>query len=142
MSEYVGTKDADPVEGPRQDEEKGSATMVKDPVCGMMIDERTAAGTSVYGGQMYYFCSVTCKQQFDREPSSFVAPADQQPHPSPESPSADSDYMRGGKGRRDEVGRSGVYPADSPDAPRSAPIREPGEYVHHAGGSRKGGGEK
>jgi hypothetical protein len=31
-----------------------------------------------------------------------------------------SDYMKGGKGRKDEVGRSGVYPASSPDAPGDA----------------------
>lgn len=28
--------------------------MVTDPVCGMQIDERKAAGTSVYHGQTYY----------------------------------------------------------------------------------------
>lgn len=26
------------------------------------------------------------------------------------------EYMKGGKGRRDEVGGSGIYPASSPDA--------------------------
>ncbi len=31
--------------------------MVRDPVCGMMVDERTAAATSEYKGKMYYFCS-------------------------------------------------------------------------------------
>ena len=114
--------------------------MVKDPVCGMMIDERSAAGTSVFGGQMYYFCSVTCKQQFDRNPAAFVAPADQRANPSPDTPTMSSDdeaYMRGGKGRRDEVGPTGIYPGFSPDAPADADVREPGEFVRHAGGPVK-----
>lgn len=43
------------------------------------------------------------------------------------------DYVRGGKGRRDEVGRSGIYPASSPDAPADAPVRSEGELVGHRG---------
>ena len=46
--------------------------MAKDPVCGMDIDEKTAAGKSVYQGQTYYFCSPGCKQAFDKEPQKYV----------------------------------------------------------------------
>ena len=42
--------------------------MVKDPVCGMMIDEKTAAGRSEYEGTVYYFCAPICKQKFDGDP--------------------------------------------------------------------------
>jgi hypothetical protein len=45
--------------------------------------------------------------------------------------SADQEYVRGGKGRRDEVGKSGVYPASSPDAPPDAELRAPGEFVRN-----------
>jgi hypothetical protein len=31
--------------------------MAKDPVCGMEVDDKTAAGQSVYQGTTYYFCS-------------------------------------------------------------------------------------
>jgi len=55
--------------------------MVKDPVCGMMVDPKTAAGTSVYQGQTYYFCSKGCKAEFDKSPQKFVAgPSAAQPH--------------------------------------------------------------
>jgi hypothetical protein len=47
---------------------------------------------------------------------------------------AQSEYMRGGKGRKDEVGKSGIYPASSPDAPGDALIRTEAELVGHAGG--------
>jgi Cu+-exporting ATPase len=43
-----------------------------DPVCGMEVDPATAAGTSEYQGTTYYFCSVGCKRQFDRDPQRYV----------------------------------------------------------------------
>jgi hypothetical protein len=42
-----------------------------------------------------------------------------------------NEYMRGGKGRKDEVGGSGIYPASSPDAPGDARLRSEGELVGH-----------
>jgi YHS domain-containing protein len=49
-----------------------AATRVRDLVCGMMIEPASAAATSVYKGQTYYFCSAGCKQQFDAEPTRYV----------------------------------------------------------------------
>ena len=49
-----------------------AATRVRDLVCGMMIDPASAAATSVYKGQTYYFCSLGCKQQFDAVPTRYV----------------------------------------------------------------------
>jgi Cu+-exporting ATPase len=46
--------------------------MVKDPVCGMDIDEKDAAGTSDYRGKTYYFCTTSCKENFDKFPSRFI----------------------------------------------------------------------
>ena len=46
--------------------------MVKDPVCGMQINEQQAAGKSEYQGQTYHFCSKDSKQQFDRDPQRYV----------------------------------------------------------------------
>ena len=46
--------------------------MVKDPVCGMTIDPKTAAGKSEYKGQTYYFCSNGCKRAFDKDPEKYV----------------------------------------------------------------------
>jgi P-type Cu+ transporter len=42
--------------------------MAKDPVCGMQVDEETAAGWSVYQGKTFYFCSTGCKAKFDQNP--------------------------------------------------------------------------
>ena len=47
------------------------ATQV-DPICGMQVDEQTAAGRSEYGGQTYYFCSAGCKEKFDQDPERYA----------------------------------------------------------------------
>jgi YHS domain-containing protein len=46
--------------------------MEKDPVCGMTIDAKMAAGRSEYQGVIYYFCAPGCMQAFDEEPGKFV----------------------------------------------------------------------
>src|SRR6202795_2379323 len=46
--------------------------MATDPVCGMQVDERTAAGSSVFEGSNYYFCSAGCKKKFEANPSAYV----------------------------------------------------------------------
>lgn len=43
-----------------------------DPVCGMEVDPATAAGSSEYQGQTYYFCSMGCKRQFDKDPANYT----------------------------------------------------------------------
>ncbi len=46
--------------------------MTKDPVCGMQIDEKQAAGKSEHQGQTFYFCSPGCKQKFDETPEQYT----------------------------------------------------------------------
>lgn len=45
---------------------------VLDPVCNMTIEDKNAAGKSVYKGTTYYFCSMHCKGAFDKDPESFL----------------------------------------------------------------------
>jgi YHS domain-containing protein len=47
--------------------------VAKDPVCGMMVDEKRARYVSEFKGAKYYFCSSSCKSSFDREPQKYVA---------------------------------------------------------------------
>jgi YHS domain-containing protein len=46
--------------------------MAKDPICGMMVDEKKAKLKSDYNGKTYYFCSPSCKATFDKSPAKFV----------------------------------------------------------------------
>ena len=50
--------------------------MVNDPVCGMDVDPKAAAGNSDYEGKTYYFCSQGCKKAFDKEPQKYVGKAE------------------------------------------------------------------
>jgi YHS domain-containing protein len=46
--------------------------MVKDPVCGMDVDEKKAMYRSERDGRTYYFCSRRCKDTFDADPKGYV----------------------------------------------------------------------
>lgn len=50
-----------------------SATVVKDPVCGMDVDTATAVGHTNHEGQTYYFCGSICKEKFDRNPAQYLS---------------------------------------------------------------------
>ncbi len=52
--------------------QEGDSVLVKDPVCDMEIDPASAAGSSEYEGQTYYFCNLNCKQSFDEEPEKYA----------------------------------------------------------------------
>ena len=45
---------------------------VTDPVCHMVIEDSEAAAISAYKGKTYYFCSDPCKEDFDKNPESFL----------------------------------------------------------------------
>ena len=49
------------------------AGTLKDPVCGMDVTYETAQARSEYYGETYYFCSLDCKETFDRDPEKYVA---------------------------------------------------------------------
>ena len=44
-----------------------------DPVCGMKVEERDAAGESTYQENTYYFCSQGCKDAFDKNPEKYLS---------------------------------------------------------------------
>ncbi len=60
--------------------------MKTDPVCGMAVEENTAAGRASYQGETYFFCSSNCLNKFSANPSSFVsATQSSAPRPPPSS---------------------------------------------------------
>jgi Cu+-exporting ATPase len=48
---------------------------VIDPVCNMTIEDKDAVAASSYKGVTYRFCSKPCKEDFDKDPESFVGKA-------------------------------------------------------------------
>jgi YHS domain-containing protein len=47
-----------------------------DPVCKMEVNPMSAEAQSEYGGQTFYFCSETCREQFDRDPERYIDETD------------------------------------------------------------------
>jgi len=58
----------------------GRRIVVRDPVCGMEIEERAAAATRNVNGTKYYFCSTRCREEFDANPAAFVGAGDGNGH--------------------------------------------------------------
>jgi P-type Cu+ transporter len=53
-----------------------------DPVCGMTVDPRTAAGSHVHGGRAYWFCSRSCVERFQADPGRYLGAGGRfEPHP-------------------------------------------------------------
>jgi Cu+-exporting ATPase len=44
----------------------------KDPVCGMTVDPKETTYYSVFQNKHFYFCSESCKKQFDEKPQDFA----------------------------------------------------------------------
>ena len=45
---------------------------VKDPVCSMTVEPKTAADKATYKGKTYYFCSREDKDAFVKSPEKYV----------------------------------------------------------------------
>src|SRR6185503_20944835 len=43
-----------------------------DPICGMTVEPERAAGSHVYNGQTYYFCSQHCLTEFKKDSDKFL----------------------------------------------------------------------
>ena len=46
--------------------------MTIDPVCGMEVEEASAAAEVDYQGNRYFFCSDGCKETFLRQPNVYT----------------------------------------------------------------------
>lgn len=44
----------------------------KDPVCGMAVDAKSAAGRLEHEGKTYFFCSASCQQKFKANPGTYA----------------------------------------------------------------------
>lgn len=68
-SEVVPTT---PIDFDRSEEEGRPKIVARDPVCGMDVDPEGVAFRSVYRGTAYYFCTESCKADFELSPSRYV----------------------------------------------------------------------
>jgi Cu+-exporting ATPase len=43
-----------------------------DPVCGMQVDEKSAAAQNMYRDKTYFFCAQGCKEKFEKSPEAYI----------------------------------------------------------------------
>jgi Cu+-exporting ATPase len=79
---------------------------VKDPVCGMSIEDADAVATSEYGGTTYYFCSQPCKENFDKDPEKFLK--GKIPAQEPQHIKMEEAALAEGEGRRLDIPITGM----------------------------------
>jgi YHS domain-containing protein len=53
-------------------ERREPGLQVKDPVCGMDVEVERAPASVDHEGRTYYFCSLLCKADFERQPDKYV----------------------------------------------------------------------
>jgi len=58
-------------DGRIRDRKSETHSWVRDPVCGMKVDEWTAKHVLEHGGKRYFFCSHRCMDRFAEEPDAY-----------------------------------------------------------------------
>src|SRR5262245_18441455 len=51
---------------------------MRDPVCGMTVDPKTAL-SHVHAGTTYYFCNPRCREKFQKNPAAFLTTPEKPP---------------------------------------------------------------
>jgi putative ABC transport system ATP-binding protein len=59
-------------DGALRDRKSDQHSWVRDPVCGMRVDEWTATLFTEYGGSRFVFCSKRCLERFEANPDQYV----------------------------------------------------------------------
>lgn len=67
-------------DGEFRDRKREAHAWVRDPVCGMRVDEWTASVTTTYDGQRLVFCSDRCLTRFEANPEPYVTIASPSNH--------------------------------------------------------------
>jgi Cu+-exporting ATPase len=52
--------------------QNSSNQLPQDPVCGMTVDPKLAAGSFDHNGHTYFFCSLGCREKFQADPNRFI----------------------------------------------------------------------
>jgi YHS domain-containing protein len=44
----------------------------QDPICLMKVEKKEGALKTTYKGEMYYFCSPGCQEEFEKDPQKYL----------------------------------------------------------------------
>ncbi len=54
-----------------QEKERRLKEMLDDPVCGLCLHPDDTTAQSMYGEDLFYFCSIKSKEEFDKYPDKY-----------------------------------------------------------------------
>ena len=78
QSEETAARDCICAGGQRHDHAVPPATdaaqRMRDPVCGMIVDQHTAKHRAEHAGRPYYFCSNSCRTKLEADPVRYIDP--------------------------------------------------------------------
>jgi len=98
-----------------------TAQTATDPVCGMTVDPATAAHQTTYDGQVYYFCSAGCLENFAADPARYATRR--------ETPDGDESSVRAqphmGHARDHHAAHEADHTVEDHPATRAAPALSP-----------------
>jgi cation transport ATPase len=93
--------------------------IVKDPVCGMVVDRDSAMHKTEYQGQTYLFCSAGCLKKFESDPESYIRRSEQSQESEPkQSVEASGDFVKASAGTY----TCPMHPEVVQDGPGACPI--------------------
>lgn len=67
---------------------------VRDPVCGMWVNPKTAPDSYAYRGQTYYFCRTHCRAEFEADPDRYLGSREPPAVPTSGSGTSESEDKR------------------------------------------------
>ena len=67
---------------------------VRDPVCGMWVDPKTAADSCSFGGHTYHFCRTHCRARFEADPDRYLGSRETPAVPDSGSGTAEAEDQR------------------------------------------------
>lgn len=50
--------------------------VIRDPVCGMIVDPNAGKLSATHGGRVFHFCSASCHAKFTKEPANYLEATD------------------------------------------------------------------
>ncbi|HYM60269.1 MAG TPA: YHS domain-containing protein [Thermoanaerobaculia bacterium] len=51
--------------------DRPTAKQMIDPVCKMLVNPETAAAKVDHGSHVHYFCAISCKEEFEKDPKKY-----------------------------------------------------------------------
>ena len=107
--------------GPGQPHGHGSSQpnpdSVRDPVCGMWVDPKTAADSYRFRDHTYYFCRTHCRVQFEADPDRYLGSRE-----TPAVPESGSETPEADDQRRSAGYTCPMHPEVLSDRPSACPL--------------------